>query len=166
MLKKIVNNLLKINFLKKIIELKRPNFIILYYHRVVKDIDLDNDMGPNIHLCIKESEFDSQMKFISENFNLISLDELSECNFKCSKFSVVVTFDDGYLDNYEIAYPIIKKYKIPTTIFLVSKNFISNPWAWWIELWNYLKKEKKISFNGKEIICRNYEQKKKSFFYS
>ena len=47
---------------------------------------------------------------------------------------------NGYLDNYEIAYPILKEYKVPATIFLVSKNFVSQPWAWWVELWNYLKK--------------------------
>ncbi len=164
MIKKIINNLIKIKFIKKIIEIKRPNFIILYYHRVVKENDLSKETGPNIHLCVKENEFKLQMKFISENFNLISLEELYKCNFRCRKFSVAVTFDDGYLDNYEIAYPILKEYKVPATIFLVSKNFVSQPWAWWIELWNYLKKIQKINFEGKEYACLNNIQKEKAFF--
>ena len=164
MIKKLINNLIKINFIKKIIEIKKPNFIILYYHRVTKDSDLSKEMGPNIHLCVKENEFNSQMKFIHENFNLISLEELYRCNFRCNEFSVAVTFDDGYLDNYEIAYPILKKYKIPATIFLVSKNFVSIPWAWWIELWRHLKKIKKINFDGKKFVCENNVQKEKVFF--
>ncbi len=164
MIKKIINNLIKISYIKKIIELKRPNFIILYYHRVLKDIDFSKETGPNLHLCVKESEFEAQMKFISKNFNLLSIEDLHNYNFRCSNFSVLVTFDDGYLDNYEIAYPILKKYNIPATIYLVSKNFVSRPWAWWIELWNYLKKVKKVNFEGKEYLCMNNFQKEKVFF--
>ena len=50
MIKKIINNLIKISYIKKIIEIERPNFIILYYHRVLKDIDFSKETGPNIHL--------------------------------------------------------------------------------------------------------------------
>jgi peptidoglycan/xylan/chitin deacetylase (PgdA/CDA1 family) len=164
MIKNIINKLIEINLVKKLIELARPNFIILYYHRVIEDKDFDYDMGPNIHLCVKKSEFEVQMAYIAHNYDLISIDDLYKNNFKCEKFSVAVTFDDGYKDNLEVAYPILKKYNIPSTIYIVSRNIISKPWAWWIELWNFLSKNKSFKNEDKLINIEKINDKKKYYF--
>ena len=164
MIKKLVNKLIDIDLVKKLVELKRPNFIILYYHRVIEDNIFDLDMGPNIHLCVKKSEFEKQMSYIAKNYNLISLEDLYKNNFKCKQFSVAVTFDDGYKDNIEVAYPILKKNNIQATIYLVSRNIIAKPWAWWIELWNFIKKNKKIINGDKTINIKKSYDKRKYFF--
>ena len=164
MIKNIINKLIEINLIKKLIELKRPNFIILYYHRVIEDKDFETDMGPNIHLCVKKSEFETQMAYIAQNYYLITLDDLYKNNFKCERFSVAVTFDDGYKDNLEVAFPILKKYNIPATIYVVSRNIISKPWAWWIELWNFLSKNKFFKNEGKLIDIENTSDKNQNFF--
>jgi len=163
-IKKLINNLIKINLIKWIIELKRPNYIILYYHRVVRDSDFEALTGPNIHLCVKESEFEKQMYYIAKNYNLVSVENLYENNFKCKQFSVAVTFDDGYRDNIEVAYPILKKYDVPATIYLVSRNFIEKPWSWWIELWNFIKNKKNINYKEQLINCETKIQKNNLFF--
>ncbi len=67
--------------------------------------------------------FERQMRFLREHkYNVISLDALSDLmrlKKKIPPNTVVVTFDDGYLDNYTNAFPILKKYNIPATIFVV-----------------------------------------------
>jgi peptidoglycan/xylan/chitin deacetylase (PgdA/CDA1 family) len=87
--------------------------VILMYHSVG-----DN----NEFFTVKPRDFEKQMAHISKNgFNVISLTELvglisSKKNI--SRKTVAVTFDDGYEDNYLNALPILKKYRIPATIFV------------------------------------------------
>jgi peptidoglycan/xylan/chitin deacetylase (PgdA/CDA1 family) len=68
--------------------------------------------------------FDRQMDFLKRNrYNVITLDEFVKGDVARKRFphnTVVITFDDGYEDNYTDAYPILKKYHFPATIFLIS----------------------------------------------
>ena len=61
--------------------------------------------------------------FRRKEYSFISLDQLSTSletgNLPNNKF-VVFTFDDGYRDNLEIAYPILKKYEIPFTVYITT----------------------------------------------
>lgn len=64
-------------------------------------------------------------EYLQKDYHFISVDQLYamlQSNQYDRKF-VVVTLDDGYADNYEIAYPIFKQYGIPFCIF-VTKDFI------------------------------------------
>lgn len=100
-------------------------FMALCYHRVAEKADsryfLDSiNRIPEL--------FNAEISFLTRHFNIISLEEaigsLVKKNFLPPK-SMVITFDDGYKDNYINAYPILKKYKIPATIFLTT-DFIDN----------------------------------------
>ena len=68
--------------------------------------------------------FDAQMKFLSETgYRTLSADELVEFaggNLAIKGKAVAVTFDDGYLDNYVHAFPILKKYGIKAILFLAA----------------------------------------------
>lgn len=90
---------------------------ILMYHYV-------NDEEPSrSRLGVSPATFKRQMRFLSEHkYNVIPLEELAELirnKRKIPPKTAAVTFDDGYLDNYTQAYPILKKYNIPATIFVV-----------------------------------------------
>lgn len=90
---------------------------ILMYHYV-------NDEEPSrSRLGISPATFERQMRFLSEHkYNVIPLEELADLirnKRKIPPKTAAVTFDDGYLDNYTQAYPILKKYNIPATIFVV-----------------------------------------------
>lgn len=93
----------------------KSQIIVMMYHRV----------GPMndkwIFHPVHQKIFEEQLKYlISNNFEMISLNNLSEMILKGSipKKAAVITFDDGYKDNYEFAFPILKKYGAPATIFL------------------------------------------------
>jgi peptidoglycan/xylan/chitin deacetylase (PgdA/CDA1 family) len=75
---------------------------------------------------ITPAGFEKQMQFLSSNgYAALSLEELSEF-FRTGKLkqtkSVVITFDDGYLDNWVFAYPVLKKYDLKATIFVVTNK--------------------------------------------
>lgn len=106
---------------------------ILMYHRVLKDDDeAILSMQPGMY--VTESVFKNQMMFLTRHYQVISLLELLEL-WKNGEYSkderyCIVTFDDGWLDNYLYAYPILKKYKIPATIFITTSFIGTNRWYW------------------------------------
>jgi len=64
------------------------------------------------------------MQYLSDSsFNVISLEEIVSCIHENRHFpprSVAITFDDGFKNNYDIAYPVLKEYGFKATIFLVT----------------------------------------------
>jgi peptidoglycan/xylan/chitin deacetylase (PgdA/CDA1 family) len=61
------------------------------------------------------NEFEKHVKFlISKNYNFINFKDNK--SFNMGSKMVLITFDDGYLDNYTYVFPIIKKYNIPIII--------------------------------------------------
>ena len=62
-----------------------------------------------------------------KKFNTFKFEELSKLNNKMPKDSVLITFDDGYKNNYENAFPLLKKYNIKATIFLNTAYIENEP---------------------------------------
>jgi peptidoglycan/xylan/chitin deacetylase (PgdA/CDA1 family) len=92
---------------------------ILMYHSVMPDPDAHADsLGGIIH---SEPEFRAQMELLRRDYHPLSLEEVVE-NLKAGKpspkRSVVVTFDDGYTDNCEVAMPILDQLKIWATFYV------------------------------------------------
>lgn len=96
------------------------NITILNYHKV-------DDM--KIALSVSPVEFEEQMSYLkSEGYTTISpkdLMDFMEFDKELPEKPLLITFDDGYLDNYTNAYPIMKKYGFTGTVFIVT-DFISN----------------------------------------
>lgn len=96
----------------------RRNLIILLYHSVgssnEKNIASDQ-------LFISPEYFERQMKHIRKNCTPVSLaDSLALLSGAAAwpRRPVVVTFDDGFMNNYSNAFPVLKQYEIPATIFI------------------------------------------------
>ena len=92
---------------------------VLMYHSI-NDVPVGSP-----DLSLKTESFDKQMEYLTSNgFTAIGFNELDNAG-QYSK-PVILTFDDGYEDNYKNAYPILKKYKLKATIFMVS-GYIGSP---------------------------------------
>lgn len=95
--------------------------VILCYHSI-NDLNNSKIFNPNI---VGTENFIKQVKFLMKYYNVLSLDYFIENQRKLTgKRNVIITFDDGYKDNFTIAYPILQKYKLPATIFLAT-DFIN-----------------------------------------
>lgn len=97
----------------KLINLK--DVPVLNYHKV----DILNHA-----LSVSSQEFEEQMEYLyKNNYHTITPDQLLaylKCGQQLPDKPIVITFDDGYLDNYTNAYPIMKKYGFTGTIFIVT----------------------------------------------
>jgi peptidoglycan/xylan/chitin deacetylase (PgdA/CDA1 family) len=118
-------------------------------------------------LIVPKAKFEEQMRFIKENgYRVITLDRLMDfLDFKgqIPEKSVVITFDDGWRSLYDFAFPILKNYGFPATLFVYtdfigSKNALS---------WEQIKElgENGIDIQSKTKTHRNMAklQKKESF---
>lgn len=118
--------------------LNRDKIIILMYHgftdRGVHE-GIENALG--LHLNIKK--FKLQIEYLKKYYNIISLDQLiGHCagDAKLAPNSVVITIDDGYKSNYALAYPILKQFGVPATIFPTA-DFIDKKEMLWIDRIEY-----------------------------
>ena len=105
--------------------------IVLNYHRVgeAQGSLFDHDLW-----SASAEDFEQQVRFLSLNFDLIRIRDLNDLwNRKKGRY-VLITFDDGYLDNYEWAFPILKAYNSPATFFLTTGFLDDRKVAWWDEI--------------------------------
>jgi peptidoglycan/xylan/chitin deacetylase (PgdA/CDA1 family) len=86
-----------------------------------------NPLAPdNNRLVITPGLFDRQMRFLKEgHYNVVPLESLAPLirdKKKITPKTVAITFDDGYVDNYVYAFPVLKKYGLPATIFIIIQE--------------------------------------------
>jgi len=102
------------------------NVRILTYHSITDD-------SGNM---VTRDSFDRQMDYLSVNYVPISFSEFLEGSKGNSvrKKSIIVTLDDGYMDNYANAYPILKKHNIPAMIFPLAGSIDRERMLGWSEM--------------------------------
>lgn len=109
---------------------------ILMYHRVLDHAD-EEERYSQPGMIVSQQVFDKQISFLAKDYNLLSLENLMELLQKkkpIPKSAVVITFDDGWRDNFLYAYPILKKHKIPATIFLATDFIGSDKIFWFLQV--------------------------------
>ena len=110
-----------------------PSARILYYHRVNDD---DDPFFPAMSTAL----FEQQMRYVSRHYRVVSLADLVDhLNGGPVENVVAITFDDGYRDNYLNAYPILRQYGMPATIFLTTGSIDSREPLWFEQLLQALK---------------------------
>lgn len=97
-------------------------------------------------------KFKWQMTYLKKNYHVISLEEYVNCIKlkKQMKKVAIITFDDGYMNNFTNAYPILKDLGLPATIFITTNYINTNNLIWHDMLFLYLqqivKNKKKYCF--------------------
>ena len=139
---RILSGLYNLKVFDIIRHFQKKRVIILMYHR------FSSKREP---FKIQQSVFENQIRFlIKKKYNFIRLQHYSEVlNNRRDDLpdnSVIVTIDDGYMDNFTYAYPILRRYTIPATIFLVTDFIDKKFWLWPNKLEFILKRSKLKSF--------------------
>lgn len=104
--------------------------LVLMYHRI------DTPVSDPWNLSVSPENFEQHLQVLYSNYSIVSTDELIR-QIKTKKVvnkSVAITFDDGYLDNFITAKPILEKYSIPATFFITDSYLDNRQSFWWDEL--------------------------------
>ena len=108
--------------------------LILLYHGVTRHCSFGIENVQCKH--VQELAFLEQMKIIKNSCNVISIDEFIEINNNSDKFpprSVVVSFDDGFKNNFEVACPILDELQIPA-IFYITSGIVDTNKMFWVDV--------------------------------
>lgn len=119
---------------------RSPALTILAYHRVMPTDALESYPFDQELISATPRQFDSQMRYLREHLRPISLNDVIahiEQGTPLPPDSVAVTFDDGFADTYRYAFPVLRRYRIPATIF-VSTGYVESGEPFWFELASYL----------------------------
>ena len=119
--------------------LNGSQIVILTYHRVCPRSD---SLSYNDGMAVTPAMFEQQVAHLRHECTILSLRQVTGFIKETKRFpvnSVVITFDDGYLDNYTYAFPILEKYNVPATIFLTTDFVNGDSLLWWDELSQLIK---------------------------
>ena len=100
-----------------------PKIAVLNYHNVLAKEEIEG-LKAEKTWSISVDNFEEQMKYLHDhNYKTLTMQEF--CEWKEGKInlpfkSVLITFDDGLLSNYHYAFPILKKYNLNATLFLIG----------------------------------------------
>ena len=120
----------------------RNRAVVLMYHHVVDSAEL-NDWYVQPGMYVTWQVFDMQMGYLRKRYQVVPLARLIEALQGKKNLPMdmcVLTFDDGWKDNHAHALPILKKYNLPATVFLVSDFVGTSSWFWPEEVCGLLSK--------------------------
>lgn len=128
----------------------REKILILTYHRF--------SFEENSHK-ISSAEFAAQLEYLSKNNRVLPLSDVIEYLENGKSLppnTTVITIDDGYADAYRVAFPILKKFKMPATVYAVT-DFLDDKCWLWTDLMRYVLLETKsesvkIEFENQDKI--------------
>lgn len=106
------------------------SWVIVMYHRVIEDLS-DDPFG--LGMCVTRKHFDQQLSFFRKSFNPIGMAEAIrrlEAGEPLPERALSVTFDDGYLDNYTVALPLLRAHSMDATLFVPTGGMDDAP-LWW-----------------------------------
>lgn len=133
--------------------------LILNYHRVIEKWDRALDYSQP-GMVVTAATFDRQLCFLKDHFDIVSLGSLfaeATIDRPARRPRCAITFDDGWRDNYDVAFPILRKYDIPATVF-VATDFIGTERAFWHTELSYLLLEAAPELLRGELVSRAWPE--------
>lgn len=137
---------------------------IIMYHRILKkeDIPLCSSYE-EIGSVIEISNFIDQINFLNKKYSIISLNKLVSFikgEVEIPSNSCVISFDDGYVDHYENAFPVLKDLKIPAVFFMIGDCIAGTKKVRWLDKLYYILDNtpyKKHSTEFNKIVSNFYK---------
>jgi peptidoglycan/xylan/chitin deacetylase (PgdA/CDA1 family) len=126
-----------------------PSVKVFAYHQVIGDKVHSNHS--DLTGAIAALEFEMQVRYLCSRYRVISMQEflgLLEAH-EIPENAVMLTFDDGYRNIYEYAFPVLKRYALPATVFCTG-NALLDDTVWCDELLDLLlaSKDPNVELNG------------------
>jgi peptidoglycan/xylan/chitin deacetylase (PgdA/CDA1 family) len=133
----------------------RDSLLVFTYHRI--GYAGSDPWDPHVISATAE-EFDDQISFLKRACSVVTLEEAlafidGEDRSKTPRCRVLVTFDDGYLDNYQLAYPILRSHGLQGLFFLCSNLVGSGFIPWWDHIAYLVKSGSRKQFSLDYPIC-------------
>ncbi|MCC9138945.1 polysaccharide deacetylase family protein [Pontibacter silvestris] len=107
-----------------------PQAMVLMYHSIAEP---ESDVWD---IAVSPANFEQQLQELKKAGNVVPLKELTDgvYNKSLKNNSIAITFDDGYVDNFSTAKPLLEKYNLPATFFIASGYLGQAREFWWDEL--------------------------------
>jgi len=105
---------------------------VLTYHRVAEP-----EATPHLHpglISATPAGFEEQVRYLAANYDVVSMEEVLAAwkgNRPLPSRSVLLTFDDGYRDFADVAWPILRDYRLPVTLFVATAYPGEPPKGFW-----------------------------------
>ena len=114
----------------KIRNIFQKKALVLMYHKISEP---ETDPW---ELAVSEKNFEAHLEVLKRKYTVIGIDELAEGlkSKKLHKNVIAITFDDGYLNNFTTARPLLEQYGVPATFFITDSNLTGQQPFWWDEL--------------------------------
>jgi peptidoglycan/xylan/chitin deacetylase (PgdA/CDA1 family) len=112
----------------------KPRAVILAYHSVVENPD---ETAKTIRISHSRAAFESQMNILSRRFHPVTVEQVREFaaeGRQLPPLSVAVTFDDGFADNYGVVLPILSRYGIPATFYIMVNAVETGTPPWYVRV--------------------------------
>lgn len=126
------------------------NMLILVYHGVVEAPDHSVSLGP-----ISTHQFAQHLAYFKKNFNVVPQSEIFRMHregHKPSRKTIAITFDDGYENNYLNAFPLLKQYGFPSTMYIISHCIEDDNMITWYDYLDFVKKDLKVTDIDTSVI--------------
>ncbi|MGO9076410.1 MAG: polysaccharide deacetylase family protein, partial [Terriglobales bacterium] len=126
--------LVRSNLLRAASRLSSPTAVILSYHSIVEDTQTtDHILG----ISRDRASFEAHMETLAKNFSPVTVEDVAQfakSGRELPPHAVAVTFDDGFADNYEVALPILKRYGIPSTFYIMVDAVENGRLPWYCRI--------------------------------
>jgi peptidoglycan/xylan/chitin deacetylase (PgdA/CDA1 family) len=121
----------------------RPSLIVLNFHRIGDAEKTPYDSGA---FSCSTAEFHWQVGHLKRRYRIVDLDEAVEIvrgRTAMSRPSVLLTFDDGYRDNFDQAYPVLRAHGVSGAFFLPTSFIGTGLLPWWDKIAFVVKNSKR-----------------------
>ncbi len=106
---------------------------VLAYHRVLNPVPNDFLYDRDVVSC-SAKEFRREMEFVARNFDVVTFNDINKNGADYYRRPLVVTFDDGYKDNFDVVLPILKDVGVSAVFFVTTDYIDGKSIPWWDEV--------------------------------
>ena len=155
----LANTMHRLGILRPFKRWGRRRLVVVTYHRIrPDDASFSTPFAEDVYGCTA-SDLDRQISWLARNVRILDEAQAIEHMQRGEgpgELSVLITFDDGYRDNFDLAYPILRRHGAPA-IFFVPTNMIESRRLGWVDLIAYFLKataKTSITVDGQQYDLR------------